>query len=56
MKPTLLALAALLALAGCGGMTRAVAILPNTTDDLAKKSEAFRKPAPTQKAEPARAP
>jgi hypothetical protein len=33
-------------LAGCGGMTRAVGVLPNTTDDLARKSEAFRNPAP----------
>ena len=33
-----------LVLSGCGGMTRAVGVLPNTTDDLAAKSEALRNP------------
>lgn len=56
MKPTLLALAGLLVLSGCGGMTRAVGVLPNTTDDLARKSEAFRKPAPPAASTAPRAP
>ncbi|GGE06641.1 hypothetical protein GCM10011390_27170 [Aureimonas endophytica] len=39
-----LLLASLLAgLAGCGGMTRAVGVLPNTLDDLSAKSEPFRR-------------
>ncbi|WP_156386799.1 hypothetical protein [Aureimonas sp. Leaf454] len=48
MSRTSLAVTLVLAasvLAGCGGMTRAVAVLPNTTDDLAQKSADFRKPA-----------
>lgn len=28
--------------AGCGGMNRAVGVLPNTADDLAKRTEPFR--------------
>ena len=41
---TLLCLALLLA--GCGGMNRAVGVLPNTLDDLAaKRAEARGEPA-----------
>ena len=29
-------------LAGCGGMNRAVGVLPNTLDDLARRSEPMR--------------
>lgn len=44
MKRISAALVTLLVLSGCGGMTKAVGVLPNTTDDLARKSEAFRNP------------
>ncbi len=29
-------------LAGCGGMNRAVGVLPNTMDDLARRTEPMR--------------
>ena len=29
-------------LAGCGGMNRAVAVLPNTLDDLGRRTEPLR--------------
>lgn len=53
-KLTLLCLALLLA--GCGGMNRAVGVLPNTFDDLAAKRAAARgetPPAPAPGVPPA---
>lgn len=47
MKPTLLLLVVALALSACGGMTRAVGVLPDTLDDLADeraRAEAPRAP------------
>lgn len=44
-RPLLIVLLSLLATAiitGCGGMNRAVGVLPNTADDLAKRTEPFR--------------
>lgn len=31
-------------LTGCGGMNRAVTVMPQTMDDLARQSEGFRAP------------
>ena len=49
---------ALLMLCGCGGMNRAVGVLPNTLDDLGAKSAALRgekaAPADRRTGEPAR--
>ncbi|BDA86825.1 hypothetical protein Sa4125_43670 [Aureimonas sp. SA4125] len=42
MKQLMALTVALLVLAGCGGMTRAVGVVPNTFDDLGKKSAALR--------------
>lgn len=56
MIPRLLVLAFSLALAACGGMNQAVTVLPNTLDDLAAKSEGFRRgrapAAATERVEP----
>ncbi|KAB0679375.1 hypothetical protein [Aureimonas leprariae] len=49
MSPRTPLLAALLVLAGCAGMNEAVTVVPNTMDDLAAKTEGFRRgrePAP----------
>lgn len=35
-------LMAAISVTGCGGMNRAVGVLPNTADDLAKRTEPFR--------------
>lgn len=43
MKRALVLTLPLLALlGGCGGMNRAVGVLPTTTDELARKTEPFR--------------
>ncbi|WP_152046483.1 hypothetical protein [Aureimonas psammosilenae] len=56
MTRALLILLVLAILAGCGGMTRAVGVLPNTLDDLSAKTEPFRRGREPQKpaAEPER--
>lgn len=47
MKRTLiLVLLSASVLAGCGGMNRAVGVLPNTLDDLERESAAARGEAP----------
>lgn len=38
-----LALSALVILSGCAGMNQAVTVVPNTMDDLAAKTEGFRR-------------
>ena len=40
--PRLALFALLLALAGCGGMNRAVGVLPNTLDDLGQRTAPLR--------------
>ena len=42
MKQMMGLVAAALLLVGCGGMNRAVGVLPNTMDDLGAKSAALR--------------
>lgn len=52
MRQVIGLMAALMLLAGCGGMTRAVTTVPNTLDDLGAKSAALRgEPAPAKPAE-----
>ena len=42
MVIVLISLLATAIVAGCGGINRAVGVLPNTADDLAKRTEPFR--------------
>jgi len=42
MLIVLISLLATAIIAGCGGMSQAVGVLPNTADDLAKRTEPFR--------------
>ena len=42
MRRLLLSALLMSALAGCGGMNRAVAVLPNTLDDLGRRTEPLR--------------
>ncbi|MBB3997526.1 hypothetical protein [Aureimonas pseudogalii] len=44
MRRLLLSALLLSALAGCGGMNRAVTVLPNTLDNLAADTEPLRTP------------